>query len=400
MMLSVDEAQSRVLAGVQPLPAERVPLLQAFGRVLAEEIRADKDGPPFANSAMDGYAVQAADTVGAGPDWPARLRVLGDVPAGSVFAGAVAPGTAVRIMTGAVLPAGADAVVMVEYTEGAGIEVQVRRPVSPGENVRPQGEDMRAGDLLLSPGAMLGPAQVGICAAAGRPEVSVSRVPSVAVISTGDEVVAPGEPLPPGKIRNSNLYALAGQVVEAGARLHSARHAGDDGGALREALREAAGADLIVTSGGVSVGDYDLVKDVLAELGEIQFWRVAMKPGKPLTYGTLLGKPLLGLPGNPVSSMVTFELFARPALRRMLGCAELFRPQVPATLAGRVRHHKGRREFVRAMTTPTPAGFQAAPTGEQGSGILTSMLRANSLAIVPEDAGDVEPGAVLDVMLL
>ncbi|MBI3948392.1 MAG: molybdopterin molybdotransferase MoeA, partial [Armatimonadetes bacterium] len=350
--------------------------------------------------AMDGYAVVSADTVGASARSPVRLRVVGDLPAGRVPAGAVRPGTAVRIMTGAPVPDGADAVVMVEDTTTAADEVSIRREARPGENVRDAGEDIRAGDLLLTPGTYLRPAHVGICAVAGRPDVLVYGVPTVAVVSTGDEVVDPGEPLLPGKIRNSNLYTLVAQVTEAGARVHSACHVPDEPEALRRALAAAAAADVVVTSGGVSVGDYDLVKEILAEEGQVEFWKVAMKPGKPMAFGRLRGKPMFGLPGNPVSSMVTFEVAVRPALRKMMGHLRLLRPEVSATLLAPLRHKPGRREFVRAVTTFGGGGCETRATGDQGSGILTSMLRANSLIIVPEEAADVPASETVTVALL
>ncbi len=400
-MLSVDEAQQRVLELITPLPAEGVPIGEAWGRALAEEVRAAEDVPPFRNSAMDGYAVRAAETRGARSEAPVRRRVSGDLPAGRVADAPLAQGSALRIMTGAPLPEGADAVVMVEYTRRAGDdEVVIEREVRPGENVREAGEDMRAGEPVIAAGAWLRPAHVGVCAAAGLAQVRVFGVPRVAVVSTGDEVVEPGVPLPPGKIRDSNLYTLSAQVREAGARLHSARHVPDDAEALRLALREATEADLVVTSGGVSVGDYDLVKDVLAQEGDIEFWRVAMKPGKPLTFGRVRGKPLLGLPGNPVSSLITFELFARPALRKMMGQQALFRPQVTTTLREPIRHRRGRREFIRAVTTLGEGGWESRSAGAQGSGILTAVTRANSLVVIPEENDDVEAGQMLTAMLL
>lgn len=399
-MLSVDEARAQILAAVSKMPTERVALSEACGRVLAEDVWADMPIPPFSNSAMDGYAVIAADTQGASAESPAALQVIGDLPAGRVFEGMVQRGTAVRIMTGAPVPDGADAVVMVEETTCVGNQVFIRRAAKPGENIRLAGEDIRDGEQLLAPGTRLSPAQVGLCALAGKAEVLVHRIPSVSVVSTGDELVEPGKPLRPGQIRNSNLYTLMAQVVEVGARLHSACHIPDEPDALRQALATAAEADVVLTSGGVSVGDYDFVKRVLSEEGQVAFWQVAMKPGKPLVFGSLRGKPMFGLPGNPVSSMVTFEVMVRPALRKIMGESHWYRPEVSAVLQAPVRHKPGRREFVRAITRFTDHGYETRPTGEQGSGILTSMARANSLVIVPEEQGDLTAGERVVVMLL
>jgi molybdopterin molybdotransferase len=418
--LSVEQALERILATVHVLEPERVGLLEAAGRVLAERIVADRDIPPLANSAMDGYAVRAADL--APP--PARLRVVGQVAAGYVSTLQVEPGTAVRIMTGAPLPAGADTVVRFEDARRDGDEVELVQAPLPGANVRPAGEDVRAGQVVLELGQVLRPQEIGMLAAVGRVEVAVVRRPRVAILATGDEVVPPDQPPGPGQIRDANSYTVAAQVQAYGALPLLLGVARDQEELVRQGMREALarGADLIITSGGVSVGDFDLVKQVLAAEGEMHFWSLNMKPGRPLAFGLLSplplsegrdhpsplplregqgeGVPLLGLPGNPVAAMVSTELFARPALLKMQGFTDWSHPTVRARLAEPIARKDGRRHYLRVRLQETAAGTQATLTGDQGSGILYSLVQADGLAVVPEEADSLPAGAEVEVLLL
>jgi molybdopterin molybdotransferase len=405
-MLSVEEALEPILSAARPLPAVSVPLLHAHGCVLAENILSDIDNPPFDNSAVDGYAVRAADTTGASPDCPAILQPLPEVAAGSVPTVALSPGCCMRVMTGAPLPDGADAMVMVEDARPTDDGVLILEEAASGDHVRRRGEDIRCGSTVLRAGALIQAAEVAILAAVGRAEVPVHRRPRVAVLSTGDELVDVAIRPGPGQIRDSNRYALVALVREAGAELHSMTHVPDDPAATEAAIRAAAGldgsepADVIVTSGGVSVGDRDYVKPALEKLGTLDLWRVRMKPGKPLAFGRIGDTLFFGLPGNPISTMVTFEIFVRPALCKMAGRMDVNRPFVPAVLDGAVPHQPGRREYVRGVVRLESGRFIASPTGAQGSGVLTSMVGANALLIVPEDSGDVPAGQSLDALLL
>ncbi|MCC6446518.1 MAG: molybdopterin molybdotransferase MoeA [Armatimonadetes bacterium] len=399
-MISVDEALRHILDRVHPLEAVSCGLLDALGRTLAEDIFATEPIAPFDNSAMDGYALIASDTLGATPEHPVRLSVLEDLPAGKVARHSVAPGSAIRIMTGAPVPGGADAVIMVEDTASGEDWVDIHAAVGAEANIRRAGEDVKPGERVLSQGMAVGPAEIGMMAGMGLTEAPVIRKPRVAVFSTGDEVVAPGEPLPPGKIRNSNLYALSAQVMQSGADIYASRHIPDDLDALEQAMTGASGADVIITAGGVSVGDYDLVKEVLARLGEMHFWRVAMKPGKPLVFGEIAGRFFFGLPGNPVSAMVTFEEFVRPALRKMAGCASWTLPEVEAVLEHDLKHSTGRLEFARARTRLENGQYVTASTGPQGSHQLRSMLGANSFILAPADRGLLPAGSRVRVQLL
>ena len=401
-MLSVEEALERILSYFHPLEPEKVPILQSLGRVLAEDIHADMDIPPLANSAMDGYAVLAADTAGASPHNPRRLRIVHDLAAGYTTDVEVRPGTAIRIMTGAPIPPGADAVVRFEDTEREGDWVNILTEVPVGKNVRPAGEDVRKGQLVLARGTVVRPQEVGMLAALGRREVLVIRRPRVAILATGDELVEIDQVPPPGKIRNANSYSNAAQVLRYGGVPVLLGIARDDVGELTAKVKEGLerGVDLFLTSGGVSVGDFDVVKKVLATEGEISFWRVRMKPGKPLAFGRIGGVPLLGLPGNPVSAMVSFELFARPAILKMLGKTELDKPTVEAILEDGIERKDNRRHFLRVSVERREGRYYARLTGEQGSGILSSMVKAQGLAIIPEDWECVEPGQRVRVMML
>ncbi len=401
-MLSVEEALERVLSAFQPLPPERVPIIETLGRVLAEDVYADMDIPPLTNTAMDGYAVRAADTVGATPDHPVRLRVVYDLAAGYTSDVAVTPGTAIRIMTGAPIPPGADAVVRFEDTRQEGEWVYVYKQVPVGKDIRQAGEDVKKGALILPKGTEIRPQEVGMLAALGHPTALVHRRPRVGILATGDEVIEIDALWRPGKIRNANSYSNGAQVLRYGGVPVLLGIARDDVGELTEKIRSALekGVDLLITSGGVSVGDFDVVKKVLAAEGEIAFWRVRMKPGKPLAFGHIRGVPILGLPGNPVSAMVSFELFARPAILKMLGKKRLVKPTVESTLVDGIERKDDRRHFVRVTLQRRDGGYEARLTGNQGSGILLSMVKAQGLAIIPEDVNRLPPGTKVRVMML
>jgi molybdenum cofactor synthesis domain-containing protein len=331
--------------------------------------------------------------------------VLSEEPAGIVVTEKVSPGTAVRISTGAAIPAGADAVVMVEHTalrqaQDADRDVLICCEAERGENTRPAGEDVKRGEVVLRSGVRIGPAEMGMLASLGRARVQVHKRPRVALITTGSEVVDVCDALGPGQIRDSNRYCLLGQALSCGATVSMLQRVSDDSGELERALTEAAEtSDVIITAGGVSVGKYDLVRDTLAALGEVRFWRVAIKPGKPLAYGHIAGKPVFGLPGNPVSAMVTFDLFVRPALLRMSGAQNVSHATVSSIVQQDIGHDAGRREFVRAVTVWRDGGYVSTPTGNQGSGRLSSMLGANSYLVVPETRGDIRAGERLEVLL-
>ncbi|MER3543613.1 MAG: molybdopterin molybdenumtransferase MoeA [Chloroflexota bacterium] len=408
-LLSVEEALQRVLAAVHTLEDEEVDTLAALGRVLAEDIVADFDVPPFPNSAMDGYAVRAADTAGAAADHPVELRVIADIPAGDAQGIAVTAGSASRIMTGAPLPPGADAVVPVEWTDEPWTRddrplperVRVFRAVSPQAHVRPAGEDIQRGETVLRRGSKLRPQEIGVLAALGRPRVRVVRRPRVAILATGDELVDIAAPLGPGQIHDSNSYTLAALVENSGGvpiRLGIARDRLEEVRArLRAGLEQ--GADLFLSSAGVSVGAYDVVKAALEAEGELAFWRVNMRPGKPLAFARVRDVPFLGLPGNPVSAAVAFEVFARPAILKMGGRTALARPRVEAILDEPVRSD-GRESYLRAVVTRRNDGYHAVITGPQSSGILTSLVRANALLVVPAGVRQVPAGNKLQAVML
>jgi molybdopterin molybdotransferase len=411
-MISLDEALEHILKYFKPLEPEEVEILEALDRVLAEDVYSDMDIPPFANSAMDGYAVRAADTAGASRGNPVTLRVVADVAAGYTTEARVEPGTTIRIMTGAPLPEGADTVIRVEDTSDwarpreergrePSTEVRVYHAAEPGEHVRPAGEDIRRGELVLPRGTIIRSQEIGVLASLGKSTISVIRRPRVAILATGDELLTIDEPVTPGKIRNSNEYSNAALVRRYGGipvRLGIARDNMEDLTAkVHEGLAQK--VDLFLTSAGVSVGDYDVVKDVLNTEGEMRFWQVRMKPGKPLAFGLIRGVPLIGLPGNPVSTMVSFEQFARPAMLVMEGKTRLAKPTVEAILEEDVPN-SGRRHFVRVMVEKRGGQYYARTTGGQGSGVLTSMVKANGLAVIPEDIRLVKAGESVTVQML
>ena len=391
-LIGIEEARGRVLNAVSPLPAEAVPLPGTLGRVLAEELVAELDVPPFRNSAMDGYALVAGEG--------GQLPVVGESRAGHPFEGTLAPGAAVRISTGAPLPAGADAVVPVERAEAADGVVTVP-PTRPQANVRLAGEDVRAGQPVLGPGVVLGPAELGMAASLGRAELRCAVRPRLALLVTGDELAEPGEPLAPGRIYSSNGWALAAQAERAGAQLVLRETVRDSAEGTRAALERAlAAADVVCVSGGVSVGEHDHVKGALAELGaEQRFWGVALKPGKPTWFGAR-GKVLgFGLPGNPVSAMVTFQLFVRPALLALQGAAP-GAVRTSAVLAQPVVMSNAREQALRVCLDPAEAGWRAVLTGAQGSHRLSSMLGADALALIPAGEGELGAGERVTVELL
>ena len=396
-MISIHEALDAVLAAVRPLPAEEVPLLQALGRAAAERIISPEQVPTFANSAMDGFAVSGAELEGG----RRVFRVTVDIPAGRYVSETVAPGDAARIMTGAPVPPGTDTVVQVEHTTVEGDAMTLETAPPTGANVRRAGEDVTAGDVLFECGARLGAAEVGLLAAVGVERVRVARRPRVAILATGSELVAAGRPLEPGQIRNSNSYTAYGQVVMAGADPILLGIARDDPDETRRLLAAALENDVVVTSGGVSVGDYDFVKQVQDELGvERHFWGVATKPGKPLAFGTRGDTLVFGVPGNPVAAMVSFEMYVRPALLALQGRPDVYRPWFHATSAEPVRRAKGRTEVRRCRLTHEGGAIRFTTTGPQGSGILSSMAGAEGLFFVPPEYPGGEIGTELVVMLL
>ena len=417
-MLPVEDALQRILDLCEPLPAETRPIVDAVGQVLAESIVAPFDIPPHDNTAMDGYAVQSASTAGASQDAPQRLRVIGELAAGYVYDGAVGAGEAVRIMTGAPMPDGADTIVPFEETDEQGLrapgqehgviaDVGILKAAAPGANIRRRGEDVRQGDRVLERGAVLRGPEIAVLASLGVAQAQVVARPRVAILSTGDELLSPGQPPAPGKIYDSNTYGLSALVEQYGGVPKRAGIAGDTIEALTDAINEAlADADLLITSAGVSRGDFDVVKEVLAREGAIDFWTVRMKPGKPLAFGRFAAPdgrrvPHIGLPGNPVSSLLAFELFGRLAIQKLMGREPQPRPIVRAIAEDDIVNTDARRVYARAtMTLDADGRWHARLTGPQGSGVLTSMALANGYAVCPEDAERVHAGQECDVIMV
>ena len=413
-MISVEQALEKILSYVDVLEEEQSPILGCLGQVLAEDIYSSISIPPLDNAAMDGYALRAEDTKGASQQSPRLLRVIDTVIPGSVSECEVEPGTAVRIMTGAPVPKGADCVVRFEDTDEASrtappAEIGIVKEVEAGLDIRRAGEDIASGSLVLSKGVVIRPSEVGVLASLGRSKVMVIRRPVVAILATGDELEDIGQSLPAAKIYNSNTYSVAALVLRYGGIPKILGIVSDSQDSLVARLHQGLDADMLITTGGVSFGDYDVVKDVLVKEGEIAFWRVRLKPGRPLAFGTIKGVskagvarniPHLGLPGNPVSVMVTFELFARPAILKMMGKKNLAKPTVEAVIAEPIVNEDGRRIFARAIVEKRGEQYFARLTGPQGSGILTSMSLANGLVIVPEDKPGVEAGDIVQVMML
>ncbi|HEU5319586.1 MAG TPA: gephyrin-like molybdotransferase Glp [Methylomirabilota bacterium] len=394
-MLSVRDGQDRILAQVTaPTAPEQLPVTRALGRVLAASVRAPFDVPPADNSAVDGYAVGSADIPAAGAR---ELAVVGDLAAGAVFAGALGPGQAVRIMTGAPMPAGADTVYPQEIVEATGARVRVG-PLAKGANVRMRGEDVEAGAVVVEAGTVLRPQEIGLVASLGLWQLQVHRRPRVALLSTGDEVAEPGTARRPGQIYDANRFTLRGSVEQCGGEVLDLGIVPDTRADLRARLREAAAsADVVLTSGGVSVGVYDLVKAVLEEIGTIDFWQVAMQPGRPLAVGRIGAAAFFGLPGNPVASLLAFMLFVRPALHKLGGRRRLFPETFTAEATEPMRKKRGRREFKRGVLAFRDGRWQVRTTGPQGSGILFSMVAGNCLVVLEEDRGDVAAGETVTV---
>jgi molybdopterin molybdotransferase len=400
-MITVEEALDKILPHIEPLGAEKVSILDALGRVIAEDVDAGRDIPPLDNSGMDGYAVRSEDAREAEQNHPIRLEVIEDLPAGFISTRTVERGEAIRIMTGAPIPRGADAVIPVEYTEKEDRFAIIFKSVLPGASIRRAGEDVRKGDRVISNGDLIRTAEVGMLASLRRSFVSVYQKPIVAILCTGEELVDVDAELNEGKIVSSNSYTLAAQVKDCGAIPVQLGIARDRKEEIKKKLLQGLRADVLLSSAGVSVGDYDFVKDVLNDLGmEMVFWRVAMKPGMPLAFGTIKGKPVFGLPGNPVSSMVSFEQFVRPSLLKMMGHPQIFRPVIDAILKKDIHKAPGRRHFVRACVTFREGQYFVTTTGVQGSGILRSMVKANGLVIIPEDQEIVRAGEKVKVQLL
>ena len=397
----VAEAQEIVLGCVQPVGVEKVALLEALQRVTAEEVTAQRHIPLDDNSAMDGYAVRHTDVASATRDQPAVLEVLEILPAGKSPRHCLAPGTAVKIMTGAPLPEGADTVVQIEHTDGSDTRVQIYRAPCRGSNLRRRGEDIRQGECVLASQTFLRPPELGVLASVGKAQVLVYQRPRVAILATGDEIIDPGEPDTQGKIINSNSYTLAGQVAEAGGSPLLLGVAPDNREVISQRIASGLRADVLITSGGVSVGTFDYVRECLAAVGfQACFWTVAVRPGSPTTFGMVGPVPVFSLPGNPVASMVTFELFVRPALRKITGRRDLFRPRLEAVLQDAVEKRRGVRTLLRGVLRQEEGQTTVSTTGPQGSGILRSMSLANCLIDLPEDTERLQPGARVQVMLL
>ncbi len=398
--VALEEARSRVLSRVAPLESEPVPLRRALGRRLAEDGASAEPVPAFDNSAMDGFVLRAADTREAAPEAPARLRLVDESRAGAPAAGALAAGEAMRISTGAAVPAGADAVLRLEEAQLDDGHLLVEAAVAPRRDVRGAGEDVEPGRTLLRAGAVLGPAELGVLAAIGRPQVSCRRRPRVAVLTSGDELVEPGEALRPGAVRNSNAYSVPALAELAGAEVAVAGPAPDRAEATREALAPLLEADAVVVCGGVSVGEHDHVKGALAELGAAEeFWGVALKPGRPTWFGSRGETLVFGLPGNPVSAMVAFLLLVRPALAA-LGGGDPARPRTRARLGGDYDKRPGRTHALRCRLELREDGWWAHPFPRQGSHVLSSMLGADCLALLPAGSGPAAAGDRVEIELL
>jgi molybdopterin molybdotransferase len=397
---SVDDARAHVLSQIQPLAPLQLPLTEAYGCVLAQDAVATHDLPAFASSAMDGYAVRAADVAGATPSAPVELKQVGRALIGHRPDVVVGNGEAVQIATGAPVPAGADTIVPVENTSAAGELISFFEAPEPGRHVRPVGEDVREGDVLVAAGRRIGPPEMGLLANAGHPQPIVHPRPRVIVLSTGDELIPPTEHPEFGQVRDSNAYTIFGALRDAGALPMLAGIVPDDVEALKEVVfSRLIQADAFISSGGVSVGERDVVKAAFFRRGDVEFYRVAMQPGMPQGFGHIEGKPYWGLPGNPVSVFVSFELFVRPALMKMMGRTQLARPEITATLTEDVEGPKGKMQYARVSVRRGPEGWTATPTGARGSNLISTVSRANGLAIVPPGTEVAPAGAPVRVML-
>ncbi|HLR93407.1 MAG TPA: gephyrin-like molybdotransferase Glp [Jiangellaceae bacterium] len=403
-MKRVADHLSEILSAIEPLAQLDLQLLDADGCVLTEDVAAPWALPQFDNSAMDGYAVIADDVAGASPEEPVDLPVVADIAAGDLSISAIGPGICARIMTGAPVPRGADAIVPLEQTDRGTVRVQITAPAAPGAHVRREGEDVQADEVVLTTGTQLGAAQIGLLAAVGRDHAQVRPRPRVVVVSTGSELVEPGASVTRGQITDSNSYMITAAAREAGAIAYRVPPIADDRTSLTELIEDQLiRADLVVTTGGVSAGAYDIVKEVLSELGTVSFDQIAMQPGKPQGFGTI-GEdktPIFTLPGNPGSAFVSFEVFVRPAIRKMLGASRLHRASVKAVLQESMRSPDGRRQFGRAqLQTASDGTYLVTPLGGQGSHMLSDLAYANALVVVPEHVTSVSAGQVVDTVVL
>ena len=411
-MLSVEEARDHILNQFGVLDAQNFLITDALGLVIADQIRSGINIPPLDNSAMDGYAVRSIDVSTATYQHPVMLEILETIPAGSLPRKQLRSGTASRIMTGAPIPEHCDAVIPFEETTekefskpGELAEIGIRIPAFPGTNVRAKGKDIKKGDSVLLEGHIITAATVGVLASMGMSHVRAIRKPVVSILSTGNELLTPGEKPAEGKIFDSNSSSIIASVKQLGAIPKYIGIARDEMESVRDKLREAMDSDLVISSAGVSKGDYDMVKDVMSEHGDLQFWSVRMRPAKPLAFGTLnrdsgTAVPLIGLPGNPVSSLVAFEQFCRPAILKMMGKTNMPRPTIQAVLKDSIVNYDSRRVYARVIVEQTEDGYTAKTTGHQDSNILTSMVHANGLAICPEEEESKDPGDIVTVIML
>jgi molybdopterin molybdotransferase len=400
-MIQVQEALDTILAKIQFKGVEKVPLDQALGRVLAEDVVSRVNNPPLDNSAMDGYALIAQDIQSATPENPIKLEVVEEIAAGYTAKGTLKPGQAMRIMTGAPIPPGANAVLMQEDTEKNGCSILCMDKADVEENIRQAGEDVKIGEQVIKKGTTLTPAHIGMMAVVGRSQIAVGQRPIVSILSTGDEILELDETPEGPQIFNSNGHMLAAQIKSAGGIPVYLGIAKDTEKDLMEKFESALKADVVVSSGGVSVGDYDLVKASLKKMGQdMLFWKVAMKPGKPLAFGRIGDTPIFGLPGNPVSSFVSFEQFVRPSLRKTMGCSDLTHKTVQAKLTRTIHKKSGRLHFLSSIVSWADGEYTVTPAGEQGSGILKSAANANGLLIFPLEAEEIKQGQEVAVQLL
>ncbi|MDZ4165561.1 MAG: gephyrin-like molybdotransferase Glp [Smithellaceae bacterium] len=400
-MITVDEALNEVLQAVSPLGVEKAGIMDALGRVLGEDIYARRSIPPRDNSAMDGIVLRSIDSRGASPQEPVRLRLVEEIPAGHIPIREIGPFEVSKIMTGAPIPSGGDTVIRLEEIKEDGPDILIFAEAKPGRDIRKSGEDVREGELVIPKGEVIRPAEIGMLASLGYSFLYVYQRPLVAVIATGNELVDIDEAPTSWSIITSNSYSLASQILECRAIPLQMGIARDTREEIRRKFQAAGRADVIISSGGVSVGAYDLVREVIEEAGEgIQFWQVAMRPGKPFAFGRIATKPFFGLPGNPVSAMISFEQFVRPVLLKMMGHRKLFRRMVRARLAEDISKKRGVKNFIRAHVTLEDGVYTAYTTGDQGSGILKSMVKANGLIILPEDVTRVAQGEEVMVQLI
>ena len=400
-MIPVQEALDKILSKIQFKGVEKIPLDQALGRVMAEDVVSRINNPPLDNSAMDGYALIAGDIQSATPENPVKLEMVEEIAAGYTAKGTLKPGQTMRIMTGAPIPPGADAVLMQEDTQKDGDSILCLDRADVEENIRRAGEDIKIGESVLKKGTTLSPAHIGMLAVIGRSQIAVGQRPTVSILSTGDEILELDETPQGPQIFNSNGHMLAAQIKSAGGIPVYLGIAKDTEKDLMEKFEWALKADIVVSSGGVSVGDYDLVKSSLQKMGQdMLFWKVAMKPGKPLAFGRIGKTPIFGLPGNPVSSFVSFEQFVRPSLRKVLGCSDLSHKTVQAKLTRTIHKKPGRLHFLSSIVSWADGEYTVTPAGEQGSGILKSAANANGLLIFPLEAEEIKQGQEVAVQLL